>query len=356
MSVPEKDWDGRECVPAMPELLARRKMNTSQTGDGMTAKALWIVKKGVATLRDEPLPPLKAGEALVRTLWSGLSRGTERLVFSALVPPGEYDRMRAPLMGGTFPFPVKYGYAAVGVVEAGPDELLGQHVFCLHPHQDRFVAPLSMLAPLPAGLPARRAIFAANMETALNALWDSGAGPGDRVVVVGAGVVGLLIARLAARLPGADVTVVDIDPNRAGFAAELGASFATPSECPKGADVVFHASVTPQGLGTAINAAGFEGTVVEVSWFGDQPTPVSLGGAFHSQRLKLMSSQVGQISPARRPRWDYARRRDAALSLLDDRALDCLLTEEIDFTDLPAALPRIFAPGAPGLQTIVRYR
>ena len=321
----------------------------------MTAHALWTTGIGQAELRPAALPAPEPGEALVRTLWSGLSRGTERLVFNGLVPPGEYDRMRAPLMGGDFPFPVKYGYAAVGIVEDGPAEIRGRTVFCLHPHQDRFVAPLGMLAPLPDGLPPRRAIFAANMETALNAIWDSGAGPGDRIVVVGAGVVGLLIARLAARLPGTDVTVVDVDATRSEFALKLGASFATPAEEPRGADVVFHASVTPQGLATAIHAAGFEGTVVEVSWFGDRATPVPLGGAFHSQRLKLISSQVGHVAASRRARWDYARRRDAALALLADPALDVLITEEIAFADLPAALPRLFSPGAPGLQTLVRY-
>lgn len=321
----------------------------------MAAEALWIVDREQAELRFEPLAAPRQDEALVRTLYSGISRGTERLVFGGLVPPGEYGRMRAPMMAGSFPFPVKYGYAAVGRVERGPADWLNRTVFCLHPHQDRFIAPLSMLAALPEAVPARRAIFAANMETALNAVWDSGAGPGDRIVVVGAGVVGLLIARIAARLPGARVSVVDVDDSRADIVEALGAEFALPGAAPTGADVVFHASVTPQGLATAIHAAGFEGTIVEVSWFGEGATPVPLGGAFHSQRLKLISSQVGQIAPSRRPRWDYARRRDAALSLLTDPALDALITEEIDFSALPAALPRLFAPGAAGLQTLVRY-
>lgn len=321
----------------------------------MAAEALWIVDREQAELRFEPLAAPREDEALVRTLYSGISRGTERLVFGGLVPPGEYGRMRAPMMAGSFPFPVKYGYAAVGRVERGPSDWLNRTVFCLHPHQDRFIAPLSMLAALPEAVPARRAIFAANMETALNAVWDSGAGPGDRIVVVGAGVVGLLIARIAARLPGARVSVVDVDDSRADIVEALGAEFALPCAAPTGADVVFHASVTPQGLATAIHAAGFEGTIVEVSWFGEGATPVPLGGAFHSQRLKLISSQVGQIAPSRRPRWDYARRRDAALSLLTDAALDALITEEIDFSALPAALPRLFAPGAAGLQTLVRY-
>jgi 2-desacetyl-2-hydroxyethyl bacteriochlorophyllide A dehydrogenase len=325
------------------------------TGEKISARALWITAPRCAELRTAPLKAPGEGEAVVRALYSGISRGTERLVFNAEVPASEYRRMRAPLMEGDFPFPVKYGYAAVGIVTEGPPPLRDRTVFCLHPHQDRFVAPVSMLAVLPDSVPPRRAIFAANMETALNAMWDSGAGPGDRIVVVGAGVVGLLIARLAARLPGAEVTVVDVAPERAETARALGCGFAAPCAAPTGADVVFHASVTPQGLATAIHAAGFEGTIVEVSWFGDRATQVPLGGAFHSQRLKLVSSQVGQIATSRRPRWDYARRREAALSLLNDAALDALITEEIAFDDLAGSLARVFAPGAPGLQTLVRY-
>jgi len=321
----------------------------------MTARALWITGIGQASLREADLHAAGSDEAVVRTLYSGLSRGTERLIFNGEVPVAEYRRMRAPLMEGDFPYPVKYGYAAVGVVTHGPAGLIDRTVFCLHPHQDRFVAPVAMLTEVPEGVTPRRAIFAANMETALNALWDSGAGPGDRIVIVGAGVVGLLIARIAARLPGAEVTVVDVDTSRTEIVAALGARFCRPDEAPTGADVVFHASVTPQGLATAIHAAGFEATIVEVSWFGDRATPVPLGGAFHSQRLRLISSQVGAIAPSRRPRWDYARRRATAMALLADTALDRLITEEVAFCDLAAALPRLFAPGAPGLQTLVRY-
>lgn len=321
----------------------------------MTATALWTTAAQAAELRREPLAAPGADEALVRMLWSGLSRGTERLVYNGLVPEGEYERMRAPLMGGQFPFPVKYGYAAVGIVEDGPAALVGRTVFCLHPHQDRFVAPVSMLAPLPEDLPPRRAVFAANMETALNGIWDSGAGPGDRIVVVGAGIVGLLVTAIASRLPGAEVTLVDVEAGRAEIAARFGVGFALPDAAPRAADVVIHASATPQGLATALSAAGMEATVLELSWYGQRMVPVPLGDAFHSQRLRLISSQVGQIAPTRRPRWDYARRRDAALRLLADARLDALITEEIAFSDLPAALPRLFAPGAAGLQTIIRY-
>src|SRR5215217_1565161 len=222
------------------------------------ATALWYVTRGRAELRPSALPPVGSQDAVVRTLWSGVSRGTERLVFDGRVSETESGRMRAPMQEGDFPYPVKYGYCAVGVVEEGPRELRGQTVFALHPHQDRFVAPAAMLCPVPDAVPPRRAVLAANMETALNALWDSGAGPGDRIVVVGAGVVGALTAYLAAGLPGAEVTLVDVDLGRADLAASLGCRFRKPLDAPGDADVVFHASATPAGLGCALSCAGLE--------------------------------------------------------------------------------------------------
>ena len=324
-----------------------------------SARSLWYVDKGRVELREARLPPLSFGEARVRTGWSGISRGTERLVLAGAIGRSEWERMRCPMQEGTFPFPVKYGYCAAGVVEEGPAELVGRHVFCLHPHQDVFHAPAASLAPIPDGVPVRRATLAANMETALNALWDSGAGPGDRIVVVGAGVVGLLVAALAARLPGAAVTAVDPEAGRQPLAEALGAAFAAPGQAPLEADVVFHASASGAGLDTAIGCAGMEATVVEMSWYGDKPVEARLGGAFHSRRLKLVSSQVGQVSPGRRPRWDYRRRLEAALRLLDLPALDLLAAAEIAFEDAPRELPRVLAPGthglAHGLAPVIRY-
>lgn len=319
------------------------------------ATSLWYAEKGKVDRRMAPLDPPRPGEALVRTLFTGISRGTERLVFSGAVGPSEWERMKAPFQDGAFPFPVKYGYCAVGVVDIGPPELQGRTVFCLHPHQDCFVAPAGMLVPVPDAIPARRATLAANMETALNALWDSGAGPADCIVVVGCGVVGLLIGYLAAGLPGAEVTLVDVAEERRTLVEDFGAAFALPGDAPKGADVVFHTSVTQAGLDTAINCAGMEGTIVELSWYGDRPVAIGLGGAFHSQRLKLVSSQVGQVSPGRRPRWDYRRRMEAALRLLDDARLDALVAEEIRFADALTELPAILAPGAGGLAPVIRY-
>ncbi len=323
------------------------------------AHALWYIAPGRAELRPAPLASLQPGEARLKMLWSGISRGTERLVFYGRVPASEAQRMRAPMQEGDFPFPVKYGYCAVAQVEEGPTEWLGKPVFCLHPHQSGFVAPVERLALLPANLPARRASLTANMETALNALWDSGAGPGDRIVVVGAGLVGLLVAYLAARMPGADVTIVDLDPARAPVAASFGASFVTPDKFHDArhpdADIVFHASASPGGLALALSAGGMEARIVEMSWYGEGVTATPLGGAFHSRRLHLVSSQVGQIAPSRRPRWDYARRLGKALELLADEKLDALITSEVAFADLPAALPELLAPGAKGLASAVRY-
>ncbi|HEX2724611.1 MAG TPA: zinc-binding alcohol dehydrogenase [Beijerinckiaceae bacterium] len=322
---------------------------------GAAARALWYVTRGRAELRPAGLPPAGPLDARVRTLWSALSRGTERLVYHGRVSMTESERMRAPMQEGDFPYPVKYGYCAVGVVEQGPGELEGRTVFALHPHQDRFVAPAAMLAPVPEHVPPRRAVLAANMETALNGLWDASAGPGDRIVVVGAGVVGLLVGYLAARLPGAEVTMVDIDLSRRAVAQHLGCRFSKPLDAPGEADVVVHTSATETGLACALSCAGTEATVVEMSWYGDAQVGVPLGGDFHSRRFKLVSSQVGQVSPSRRPRWTHARRLEKALSLLGDERLDALVTGEVAFADLPAELPRLMAPGAPGLATVVRY-
>jgi len=320
-----------------------------------SARALWYVARGRAELRPAGLRRLEAGDARVRTLWSAISRGTERLVFEGRVSALDNERMRAPLQEGEFPHPVKYGYCAVGVVEDGPEALQGRLVFALHPHQDRFCLSAAALVPLPDAVPARRAVLAANMETALNGLWDSGAGPGDRIVVVGAGAVGLLVGALAARLPGAEVTLVDIEPSRKTIVADLGCAFRKPLDAPDDADLVFHASATAPGLACALACAGAEATIVEMSWYGTAPVLAPLGLDFHSRRLRLVSSQVGEVAPSRRPRWSRRRRLEKALSLLADDRLDALITDEVRFDDLPAALPLLLAPGAGGLATVVRY-
>jgi len=317
------------------------------------AKALWYVGDGRAELREEAVAPPGSGEVRVRALHGAISRGTERLVALGRVPVSEYERMRAPLMAGAFPFPVKYGYATVGRVESGAAP--GQLVFALHPHQDEFTIPATMAVPVPAAVPPARAVLAANMETALNALWDGAPGPADRIAVVGGGIVGLLIARLCARLPAAEVTLVDIAPERAALAHALGAGFAEPAQAPRDCDLVFHASASAQGLATALGLAGEEATIVELSWYGTGEVAAPLGEAFHSRRLRLVASQVGKVAPSHRPRWTYGRRLAAALALLDDPALDVLLAPAIDFDELPARLTGLLASNGDARCPLIRY-
>ena len=319
------------------------------------AEALWYVGAGCAEIRAEILAAAGPGEVELRALYGGISRGTERLVFTGRVPQSEYARMRAPFMGGSFPFPVKYGYATVGRIAAGPAALVGRLAFALHPHQTRFVVPADRVALLPENLPASRAVLAANMETALNAIWDAAPGPADRIAVVGAGVVGALCAWLAGKLPGAQVTLVDIEPRRAAIAAALGVGFALPDAEAGECDLVIHASATASGLATALRLAGEEASVVELSWYGVGEVAAPLGEAFHSRRLRLISSQVGQVASSRRPRWSHARRMDAAVRLLADPALDCLISPAVDFHDLPARLPKILTESRDVLCQLVRY-
>jgi NADPH:quinone reductase-like Zn-dependent oxidoreductase len=305
------------------------------------AQALWYSGPGMAEIRPEALVAPAAHEVRVRALFGAVSRGTEALVLAGRVPVSEFERMRAPFMAGNFPFPVKYGYATVGRIEGGAEALRGRTIFTLHPHQNFFNIPASAAAVLPENLPPLRAVLAANMETALNAVWDAAPGPADRIAVVGAGVVGSLVAYLCGRFPGAEVTLVDINPARAELAQALGVRFAKPESAKGDCDLVVHASGNPGGLTTALALAGEEATVLEMSWYGDAPVTAPLGGAFHSRRLRLISSQVGQIAPSHRPRWSHGRRLAAALALLTDARLDTLLAPPVLFGDLAQRLPEI---------------
>src|SRR3954469_12632048 len=319
------------------------------------ALALWYVGPGRAEIREEKLAPLIPHHLRVRALHGAISRGTEALVLAGRVPESEFERMRAPFMSGAFPFPVKYGYAMVARVEEGPAVLKGRLAFALYPHQTVFNLSAENIMPLPDGLPADRAVLAANMETALNAMWDGQPGPADRIAVVGAGVLGLLAARLCAKIPGTQVTVVDVNPERETIAKEFGAAFAAPDGAPAGCDIVIHTSATSAGLATALRLAGDEATVLELSWYGADDVRVPLGGGFHSGRLRLISSQVGKVAPSHRPRWNYRRRLSAALDLLNDPVLDELLAPAVAFGDLPAKLPEILDPPSGPLCQLIRY-
>jgi len=293
----------------------------------------------------------------LRTLATGVSRGTEALVFAGRVPENQYQAMRAPMMGGEFPFPVKYGYSAVGLIEDAPANhappKLGQRVFVLHPHQDRFIAPTAMCIPVPDSVPTPRAVLAANMETALNLLWDAAPLPGERMLVVGAGVIGLLTASLLARIPAAAVTLVDTNPARAALAHALGCGFALPDAAPGEQELIVHTSASEAGLRLCLASAAFEARIIEASWYGDAAPTLPLGEAFHARRLRLLATQVGAVAPAMRGRRSHAERLALALALLADARFDALLQGPTPFADLPQAMPAILRPG--GLCHVVSY-
>lgn len=321
--------------------------------------AFWTVAPGRGELRRETLPPLRDGDVLVRSLYSAISRGTESLVFRGEVPPSEYQRMRAPFQQGDFPAPVKYGYINVGVVEAGcgaqAQALVGRRVFCLYPHQQAYVVPATAVVALPDAVPSARAVLAANLETAINAIWDASPTLGDRIAVVGGGVLGALVAWLCARIPGTEVELIDLDPSRAALATALGAGFALPDGARGNCDLVIHASGAPAGLARALELAGDEATVLEMSWYGQRSVALALGEAFHARRLTLRSSQVGRLPPRQAPRWTYRRRMELALSLLVDSLPDVLISGESDFASLPDTLQRLSSAPAGALCHRIRY-
>lgn len=321
----------------------------------LTARAFWLSSPGRGVIRDVVLPEPGDDDVVVRTLCSGVSRGTESLVFRGGVPESQHSAMRAPFQDGEFPGPVKYGYLNVGIVEEGPQHLVGRTVFCLYPHQSRYVVPASAVTPVPDAVPAGRAVLAGTVETAVNALWDAAPLVGDRIAVVGAGMIGASVAALLARFPGVRVQLLDAEPARAAVAAALGVDFALPEDALGDCDLVVHASATEAGLTRALELLAPEGTVLELSWYGDRRISVPLGEAFHSGRLVLRGSQVGRVSEARRSRRSFADRLALSLELLADPAFDALVTGECAFEDLPKTMAGIAAGELPGLCHRVLY-
>ena len=319
------------------------------------ARAFWVAAPHHGEIRIERLPPPSAGDVVVGARYGGISRGTEALVFAGGVPASEYQRMRAPFQAGEFPGPVKYGYASVGRVEWGPNELLGRTVFVLYPHQTRYVVPAGAVHVVPDNVPAHRAVLAANLETAVNGVWDAQLQVGDRVSVVGGGTVGCLAAWLAGRVPGCRVELVDINPEREQVARALGVAYARPERASENADVVIHASGSPEGLASALRVAAFEATIVEMSWFGNKSVPIALGESFHSRRLVLKSSQVGAVASPQRARWDTKRRMALALALLADPVLDVLITGESPFEELPDVMRRVTASASSTLCHRIKF-
>ncbi len=319
------------------------------------AHAFWLRAPGVGEIRPVTLPELGPDDVSVRTLWSGVSRGTEALVFRGGVPRDQYDVMRAPFQEGDFPAPVKYGYLNVGSVEQGPAELRGRTVFCLYPHQTAYVVHASAVTVVPEDVPPGRAVLAGTVETAVNALWDAGPLLGDRVTVVGAGMVGCCVARVLSRFPAVRVTLVDVDPSRAEVAAAIGVQFALPADAADDRDLVVHTSATSAGLQLSLDLLARESTVIDLSWYGDTEVRLSLGGAFHSARLGIRASQVGTVSPARSGSRTTGDRLALALELLRDPAFDALITGQSRFCELPDVMARLAAGSLPALCHTITY-
>ena len=318
-------------------------------------RAFWVSAPGRGEIRPVAVAEPGPGEVRVRTLCSGVSRGTETLVFRGAVPADQHERMRAPHQDGSFPGPVKYGYLNVGVVEAGDPSLVGRTVFCLHPHQTAYVVPAADVTVVPDGVPPTRAVLAGTVETAVNALWDAAPMVGDRVAVVGAGMVGCCVARLLAAIPGVEVCLVDVDPTRADVAAALDVAFAHPADAPSDRDLVVHASATEAGLRRSLELLAPDDEVVDLSWYGDTPVRLDLGGAFHSGRLRVRASQVGEVALARRHRRTRGERLALALDLLRDPAYDALLTGASAFEDLPVLMADLSAGRRAALCHTITY-
>ncbi len=305
------------------------------------ARAYWATAPFEGEIRGETLSHPGPGEVLVETLYTAVSRGTEALVCAGRVPASQHRRMRCPHQEGEFSFPVKYGYANVGRVLTGPAELEGRLVFARYPHQTRFVLPAAEVHLLPEGLPPERAVLAAHMETALNGLWDATPRLGDRVLVIGAGVVGTLAAWLLDRMPGTEVTLVDIDPDRQRVVDALDITFSLPEEVRGEADLIIHATGAPEALARALGWAAFEARILELSWFGEALVPLPLGEDFYGRRLRLEASRLAHVAAPQRARWTPRRRLGKALELLADPLLDLLFTGESPFEDLPHLLPEL---------------
>ena len=319
------------------------------------AEAFWLREPGRGEIRPVTLGEPGPDDVIVRTMVSGISRGSETLVFQGHVPQGQYAAMRAPFQEGEFPGPVKYGYLSVGSVEQGPAELCGRTIFCLYPHQTAYVVPAGAVTVVPEDVPPARAVLTGIAETAVNALWDATPLVGDRVTVVGAGMVGCCVARVLSGFPAVAVTLVDVDPSRANVAAALDVDFALPAEAAGDRDLVVHASASSAGLQRSLELLAPEGTVIDLSWYGDNEVRLSLGGAFHSRRLGIRASQVSSVSPARSARRTSSDRLGLALELLRDPAFDALVTGQSRFEELPEVMARLASGRLPALCHTIAY-
>lgn len=316
--------------------------------------ALWHTSPEKSEIKQAASFEISGEICEIQSLYSLVSTGTERLVATGKIPTGLYNSMQVPYMEGDFSLPVKYGYSLVGEVVKGP--LLGKTVHLLHPHQDYCKVAAADVFPIPDEVPAVRATLASNLETAVNAVWDSGVSVGDRVAVVGFGIIGSLVARLLAQLPAVSLTILEKDPDRIKMAKSMGFEVSPNENLSTPLDIAFHCSSTAAGLQTCIDTVGLEGKVIELSWYGDKSVELNLGGTFHPQRKVIISSQVSQIPASHQHRWDFRRRKEAVFELLKNPDFDLHTPKTTPFTNLPEVFSEIRKGSSKQLVWIVDYQ
>lgn len=347
---------------------SRPSRSPSADRQGIPATALWFPRARTVELRREVLPAPGPGEVRVRALASGLSHGTEMLVYRGEVPAG--TGLDLSTLRGSFAFPISYGYASVGRVVSAAEDVdaprPGDLVFVHHPHQTGYVVPASLPVILPADLPPELGVFLANVETAINVMLDAHPRLGERVVIFGQGVVGLLLTQLARRTGVERIVTVDPIPLRRELSLRVGADVSlAPGDSVAaklrdltggvGADLAVEASGNPAALAAALNCVAAEGTVVVSSWYGTKEVTLPLGEAFHRGRIRLVSSQVGSIDPALTARWNHRRRLDLARDLLPTLLLAPLITHRVPFVDAAEAYALVDRHHGESVQVVLSY-
>jgi len=292
---------------------------------------------------------LAPDQVLVRSLYSLVSTGTERLVMTSELDEPTRKRMSLPLMKGTFDQDFTYGYSLTGVIEQGPADLVGQHVHLLHPHQSYAIVATSDITVIPEAL-AERAVLVSNLETVINAVWDSQVSLGDEVLVIGYGIIGALLVQLLRQMPGVTVRVYDIDPTK----QQLANPYETGNPA-KEFDIVFHTSGSSSGLQYGIDQLKPEGTLMELSWYGGRKVEVALGQSFHYDRKKIISTQVSTIPHCRAQRWDYARRKQLAISLLSLIDFEHLIMNSISFSEAVHFFGKLRRGEVKDIGTLIKY-
>jgi NADPH:quinone reductase-like Zn-dependent oxidoreductase len=283
----------------------------------MKAKELWFNSPGKVGFKLVNVDDPKNDEVLVKAVCSLISSGTERLVSGGNIPAKIYDQMKVPYMQGDFSFPFTYGYSLVGEIFKGKKSLPGKYVHLLHPHKEIALVKMNDVYILPEGFNLQTATLASNMETAVNAVWDSGVSIGDKVIIVGFGIIGALIAGVLKSMKHIHISIHESNPERASIARKLG--FEVPGEIQNNYfDIAFNTSASEHGLQVCIDSVGFEGKVTELSWYGEGKVNINLGGDFHSMRKVIIASQVSSIPAQMTGRWDFSRRKKLVFEILKD--------------------------------------